>query len=46
MRVIVVKDAAEMGKRAAKLIVDDMKKHATYVLGLLRAAPRSRCTKS
>ncbi len=34
MRVIVVKDAAEMGKRAAKLIVDDMKKHATYVLGL------------
>jgi glucosamine-6-phosphate deaminase len=34
MRVIVVKDAAEMGKRAAKLVADDMKKHATYVLGL------------
>ncbi len=34
MRVIVVKDAQEMGKRAAQLIVEDMKSHATYVLGL------------
>ncbi len=34
MRVIVVKDAQEMGKRAAQLIVEDMKAHATYVLGL------------
>jgi len=34
MRVIVVKDAEEMGRRAARLIVDDMKEHATYVIGL------------
>jgi glucosamine-6-phosphate deaminase len=34
MRVIVVKDAEEMGKRAARLIVEDMGRHATYVLGL------------
>lgn len=34
MRVIVVKDAKEMGKRAAQLVVADMKEHATYVLGL------------
>lgn len=34
MRVIVVKDAKEMGKRAAGLVVDDMAEHATYVLGL------------
>ncbi len=34
MRVIVVKDPEEMGKRAAQLIVEDMKEHATYVLGL------------
>ncbi len=34
MRVIVVKDPKEMGKRAAQLIVEDMKAHATYVLGL------------
>ncbi len=34
MRVIVVKNTEEMGKRAAKLIVEDMKEHATFVLGL------------
>jgi len=34
MRVIVVKDTEEMGKRAAKLVVDDMAEHATFVLGL------------
>jgi glucosamine-6-phosphate deaminase len=34
MRVIVVKDSKEMGRRAAQLIVEDMKYHATYVLGL------------
>jgi len=34
MRVIVVKDKEEMGKRAAKLVADDMRRHATYVLGL------------
>jgi len=34
MRVIVVKDSEEMGKRAAKLIVEDMHEHATYVMGL------------
>ncbi len=34
MRVIVTKDKEEMGKRAAKLVADDMRKHATCVLGL------------
>jgi len=34
MRVIVVKDELEMGKRAAQLLVEDMARHATYVLGL------------
>jgi len=34
MRVIVTKDKDEMGKRAAKLIADDMRRHATCVLGL------------
>jgi len=34
MRVIVVKDAAEMGVRSAKLIADEMALHATCVLGL------------
>lgn len=34
MRVIVVKDATEMGKRTAKLIADEMATHATCVLGL------------
>src|SRR5512137_2994779 len=34
MRVIVVKDKAEMGRRAAQLIVEDMGQHATFVLGL------------
>jgi len=34
MRVIIVKDPEHMGKVAADLIVEDMKKRAVYVLGL------------
>ncbi|MFQ6048846.1 MAG: glucosamine-6-phosphate deaminase [Phycisphaerae bacterium] len=34
MRVIIVKDEQEMGQRAARLIVEDMREHITYVLGL------------
>ncbi|HUW83641.1 MAG TPA: glucosamine-6-phosphate deaminase [Phycisphaerae bacterium] len=34
MRVIVVKGKEEMGKRAAKLVADDMRRHAACVLGL------------
>jgi glucosamine-6-phosphate deaminase len=34
MRVIIVKDAQQMGRVAADLIVQDMKKRAVYVLGL------------
>jgi len=34
MRVVVVKNTEEMGRRAAQLIVEDMKVHATYVMGL------------
>lgn len=34
MRVIVVKNTEEMGKRAAQLVTEDMKQHATFVLGL------------
>ena len=34
MRVIVVKGPEEIGKRAAQLVADDMKEHATYIMGL------------
>lgn len=34
MRVIIVKDAQQMGRVAADLVVNDMKKRAVYVLGL------------
>lgn len=34
MRVIVVKDSAEMGKRAAQLVADEMKRKEFFVMGL------------
>jgi len=34
MRVIIVKDAEEMGRKAADLIAEEMKKKASFVLGL------------